>query len=806
MIVLMQDFRYALRQLGKSRGFAAISIFILALGIGVNAAMFTVVNSVLLQPLRYREADRIVQFNTIENSSESHSGKPFARVTGGDYLDVRTQASTFEKVAYYDGGGGEMGVQLGDHSVFTPVQQVSADFPQVFGVVPLAGRLFDDASVAHTALVSAPFARDNFGGAQQAIGRTFNVEGKSYEIVGVLPVAAAYPANTSVWIGMASTPESLERTAYNYRAVGKLKPGTSLTAAQAELAAVSRRMASAHPDSNHAKTLVAVPLQEQIVGRVRPVLLLLLASVTVVLLIVCVNVALLQLARATQQARQTAIRTALGATRARIVQQIVVQGVLLAALGGVAGIILAIPAVKLLVRMAPQDLPRIGDIHLNLLVVAFSFAASLLTILLASIAPAWHASRIDPAEALKQDTARGLAGRHSSTVRNLLVIAEIALTFTLVVGAALLVHTLVRLSTIDLGYVSSNVLVVSAHAPAGSESEAIVKTRTLQNVVAQIASIPGVERASQVMGLPTGQYGSNGGYMIVGKGDPNDHTHLPEADFGLSAPGYFKTLDIPLVHGRDFGPHDQYTSPFVAIISQALARQSFAGEDPVGKQILYGLDSPQPMTIVGVVGDVRQNSPAALPGPTLYMPLAQHPTHANEVAIVVRTHVPPASLIDQVRARVQSIDPTIAMKFTTLDQSVGESIATQRFRTALLFGFALLALTLAALGVYSVMAHAVAQRRVEMGIRIALGADRSLVVRIILRGAMTLAFVGIAAGLILSLLATRGMQSLLAGVAIFDLASYAVAVGVLLAVTAAAAYFPAHRASSVDPIEALRSE
>lgn len=795
----MQDFQYALRQLGRARGFAATVVVVLALGIGVNAAMFTVVNSVLLQPLGYRDAGRIVQLNT-----ELGRKQAFPRVTGGDYLDVRAQGSSFQKIAYY--AGGEMGVQMGDHAVFTTIQQVSVDFPQVFGVVPVAGRLFEEGSVARTALVTVPFARDNYGGTRQALGRTLNVEGKPYEVVGVLAAGAAFPAKTSIWLGMIPTPESLERTAYNYHAVGKLKPGVSLEAAQAELSAISGRMAAANPKSNQNKLMVVKPLREQLVGRVRPVLLLLLASVGVVLLIVCVNVALLQLARATQQARQTAVRTALGATRLRIVRQIAAQAVLLAVAGCALGVVLAVPAVKLLVRFAPEDLPRATDIHLNLLVVGVSFAASLLTILLASIVPAWQASRVDPAEALKQDTARGLASRHSTAVRNTLVIAEIALTFTLTVGAALLVHMLVRLSTAELGYATSNVLVVYAHAPAGDLPEAITKTHTLENAVAQIASIPGVEHASQVMGLPTGQYGSNGGYMVVGKGDPNDHTHLPEADFTVSGPGYFKTLDIPVVRGRDFDAHDQYDSPFVAIISQSLARQSFGGEDPIGKQILCGLDSPKAMTVVGVVGDVRQDSPAVLPRPGLYMPLTQHPWHANEVEIIARTHVPPASLIDQVHGKLQSLDPSIATKFTTLDQSVGDSIATQRFRSGLLLGFALLALTLAGLGVYGVMAYSVAQRRVDIGIRIALGAERQQVVQMILRGALRLALAGVVTGMIVSVLLVRVMQSMLAGVVTSDALSYAVAALVLLLVAGMAAYIPARRAAAIDPIQALRSE
>ena len=799
MNLLIQDFRYAVRQLGKAPGFAATVVVVLALGIGVNAAMFTVVNSVLLQPLRYRDADRIVQFNTIQDQRPA-----FPRVTGGDYLDVRAQSSNFEKIAYYDGG--EMGVQLGDHAVFTPVQQVSVDFPQVFGVVPVAGRLFEEGSVERTALVSVPFARDNYGGAKQAVGRTFYVEGKPYEIVGVLAAAAAFPAKTSVWLGMIPNPESLERTAYNYHAVGKLKPGVSLDSAEAELAAISGRMAAANPASNQNKTIVVRPLRDQIVGRVRPVLLLLLASVGVVLLIVCVNVALLQLARATQQARQTAVRTALGATRFRIVRQIAAQAILLAVAGCALGVVLAVPAVRLLVQFAPEDLPRTTDIHLDLLVVVVSFAASLLTILLASVVPAWQASRVDPAEALKQDTSRGLASRHSSAVRNTLVVAEIALTFTLTVGAALLVHMLMRFAAADLGYATDNVLVVYAHAPAGSEKEAIAKTHTLESAVAQIAAIPGVERASQVMGLPTGQYGSNGGYVVVGKGDWSQHTNLPQADFSLSGPDYFKTLDIPLVRGRDFDAHDQYSSPFVAIISQSLAEQSFRGENPLGKQIMCGLDSPEPMTIVGVVGDVRQDSPAVPPRPALYMPLTQHPFRANEVEIIARTHVPPASLIEPVRTKLQGLDPSIATKFTTLDQSVGESIATQRFRSGLLLGFALLALTLAALGVYGVMAYAVAQRRVDIGIRIALGAEKWQVVRMILQGALRLAITGVVTGLILSVVLARVMGSLLAGVVTADAVSYAVAIVVLLGVATVAAYIPARRAAAIDPIQALRSE
>lgn len=797
---ILQDFRYAIRNLRRSPGFSAVSILTLALGIGATAVVLALVQSVLLAPLPYRDADRIVAVNTRWLSE----GRNHNRVTGPDFVDLRSQASDFEEIAYY--GGGEMGVQLADHAAFTGVQIVTAAFPRVFGVTPIAGRLFAGEEAPHSAVVNANFARENFGSSENALGKPLRMEGQAYEIVGVLPPGFSYPQGAQVWVGAPEQPESMERTAFNYRAVAKLKAGVPAGRVQSQLETIGQRLQAAYPEANKDKGFVAVPLREQLVGKSRPMFLLLLGAVGLILLIACVNVAHLQLARATTRMKDVALRSVLGASRWRVVRQALLESLVLATAGGAMGMVLAGPLLRAFLRLAPADLPRLNEVHVNATSIALIALVCLCTTLLSGFAPAWQILRLNVNESLKQDTARGLTGRGVARLRSGLVVAEIALTFMLAAGAGLLVRTMMKLSAADPGYSSDRMLVMAAHAPAKSLEENLQRTREFETLFAQLRAVPGVQNVAGVMGLPSGEYGSNGHYQINGQTLPAASSDQPQANFSLSSPQYFAALQIPLLRGRDFSAGDQYQSSFVAIVSQALARQSFGHQDPIGRQIRCGLDSDKWMTIVGVVGDVRQDSPASTPGPTLYMPLTQHPWHANEIHVVLHTQLPPLTLMETARKAVQDVDPQIAIKFTTMDAMVAESVATPRFRTWLVGGFAAVGVLLAMLGIYGVMAYTVAQRTFEVGVRMTFGAKRGDILGMVLGRAMRLTLAGIAVGLALTFGAAKLMASMLFGVPAEDPVSFGIAIVLLAMVALAAAYIPARRAATIDPLAAIRYE
>ena len=798
----MQDWatqlRLSVKQLARHPRFAIVAIAILALGIGANTAIFTVVQSVLLAPLPYRDADRIVAVDT----SFTNTGHLSPRVTGADLVDLRAQADTLEHLSYYYGG--ELGVQLRDHAVFAGVQFVSTGFPRVFGLVPVAGRLFNSDDAKRSALISESFAEQNFGSARAALGASLHIEDVSYQIAGVLPARFSFPTNSQVWLAAPERPESLERTAFNYYAVGRLKTGVTQAQAEAQLDSIARQLEASYPASNSGKRFVPVPLQEQLTGKVRPMLLLLLASVGIVLLIACVNVTQLMLMRATERQREQAIRTALGASHWQVAKVVVLEALLLAICGGALGILLALPAVAVLVRLAPPDLPRVSEVHLNLGVLAFTSVLCFLATVLSALVPARRATRIDPNAALKQDTSRGMGGRESSRLRSALVVAEVAASLVLAIAAGLLMRTMMKLSASDLGYRSDGLLVVDADAPANGLQESLQAIRQYDTLYRDLRTLPGVQGVAGVMGLPMSDYGSNGHYGVRGR--PMSATS-DQADFSLSSPRYFATMNIPLLRGRDFSDTDVLSAPAVAIISQSLARQSFGNDDPIGQSIECGLDSSGAWaTIVGVVADVRQASPGATPGPTLYMPLAQHPFYANQIHMVVRTRAHPAALIPAVRARIQALAPTIATRYTTMDNMIGESVAAQRFRTVLLAAFAGLGLLLAMLGVYGVTAYTVAQRTFEIGIRITFGADRQRILAMVLGHACRLAVAGLLLGLVLSFATMRLLAGMLFGVQPADPVTLLAGCAVILSTAALAAWLPARRAAALEPMRALRTE
>ncbi|QNI32537.1 ABC transporter permease [Alloacidobacterium dinghuense] len=799
MGTFLQDLRFAARQLWKHPTFTITAILTLALGIGANTAIFTVVQSILLAPLPYVDPSRIVALDT----NWTDSGHVSRRVTGPDAADVRSQAHSLEALSMYEGG--DMGVTLKDHAVFSRVAGVDVNFERVFGLTPIAGRLFSDSEAHHAALVSDRFARDNFGSAEAALGQTLRIENETLQITGVIPGSFDFPEKTQVWFALPLQPESTERTAFNYKAIGKLRAGVSVDAARSELGAISQRLQAAYPDANKNKQMMVVPLQEELTGKARPMLLLLFAAVGMILLIACVNVTHLELARSIERQRELAVRTALGSSRWQLRRLVMAESLLISLAGAALGIALAVPAVRTLVAMAPVGLPRAMEIHLNGWVLAFTLGLSLLTTVAASLVPARKAAKVDPSEALKQDSSRGLAGRSASALRSGLVVAEVAATFVLAVGAGLLLRTLVTLTARDMGYQTGRMLVVDADAPAHTVDEAQRVLQQYDQLFGQLAALPGVKRAAGIMGLPTGSHGSNGYYTVTGKG-PMDVNHSPYADFSVASPGYFQTMGIPLKLGRDFNAQDNYSGQFVAVISESLARQSFGDANPIGKQIQCGLDSDKWMTIVGVVGDVRQDSPAANPGPTLYMPMKQHPFYATEIHIVLRTKVAPLTLMNAVQSEIMRTNSQIATKFTTMDTMVGESISAERFRSVLISSFAGLGLLLAMLGVYGMMAYSVAQRTFEIGVRMAFGAERNAILRMILSHTARLACWGIVLGMVASFAMTRLITSMLVGVSAADPLSLLLATVLLLITAAVAALAPAWRAAQVDPMVALRAE
>jgi predicted permease len=807
---LLRDVRYAVRSLRQSAGFTIVAVGTLALGSGAVTALFTVLDGVLLKPLRYPDPDRIV--SVVNRYSDRGTG--IQALTGGDEMDISREPNVFAAFAYYQGG--EMGVQLADRAEFVGARIVHPDFFRVFGVPPVAGRLFNRDDAQRSAVVSNGFAERNFGSAANALTKSIFIENRAYEIVGVMPTVMQFPANTDVWAAASLEPGNRNRTGHNYRAVATLAEGVSVETAQAHLSALAERLAASFPDSNRNKTFPVIPLRDNLVAQVRTTLWMLMSAVALVLLIACANVASLTLARGAARAREVAVRAALGASRSHIISQLLIESLLLAVVACGLGLLLAYGATNALLRVGASyvPLPRLNEIQIDWRVLAFGLTISVLTTIGFGLAPAIHASRISVTEALNQGGTRGALGGSSSAMRSGLVVAQIALSYVLAINAGLLFRSFVSLAETPLGFKSSGILVMYAHAPArGSIFEHsgldnyLRVGRLFDDVLTRLRQLPDAVSAGAAMGLPTGQYDSNGSYAIEGKHTfAGDFRRLPSAGFRLASPRYFETMGIPLLRGRDFDDSDVYDRPFVAIVSQSLARQQFGNDDPLGHRIMCGLDALQKwMTVVGVVGDVRQASPASEPGPELYMPLRQHPYVANEVQVVVRTKVAPESLIPIVQQTVRSANPEVAMKFTTLEASVNDSIAAPRFRATLVALFASLALLLALAGIYAVMSYMTAQRMAEFGLRVALGAKSADVVRLVLMRASRLIVVGGTIGLLVALATNRIVATLLFGIKSTDVPTY---VGVLLTgmpLVIAASAIPAARAARVDPMRVLKT-
>ena len=800
---MLADLRYAARLLLKQPAFTLIATFVLALGIGANTAIFSVVDAVLLRPLPYADQERLVTLSTFWRTTGVRG-----QVSAPDYQDWHDRATSFDGMAAYTRGSTSVSVE-GEGADYTVVARVTPEFFPLFGVRAAAGRLPSEAEQREggplTAVVSHAFWTTRLGGDQAALGRTLKYAQRLYTIVGVLPPEFRFPDNTDVWTPWWAVPPTSSRSGHNYRAVGRLKPGVTVDQAQSEMDAIGSQLERAFPQSNENKGVAVDRILDQMVRNVRTTLTLIAGVVVVVLLIACANVSNLLLARASSRTRELGIRAALGASRTRVVRQLVTESVLLASLAGVASVVIAAWGIRGLVALAPAGLPRINEVHVDLRVLLFASAVSLAASLIFGLAPALHASRSDLNEVMKQG-GRTMSGGGSHRMRAALIVFETAAAVVLVIGAGLLIRSFAALSQVDLGFRTDRLLVADTAVPTASRDVAAVGVQFYRNLLPQLAAIPGVESAAAVMGVPT-NVRSDGGYAI--EGGPTFEqmgVRSPQAILTVATPGYFATLGVPVIKGRDFTEADIDSAPLVAVVNEALARASFPAGDAIGHRIRCGFDRPEFMEIVGIVANVRSADPALPPRPQLFMPFEQHPLGSTALTLVLRTASDPLQFSRPVAEKVRALNGDVPVRISTMEATLEQAMATARFRTVLLGIFAAVAMLLAVAGVYGVVSYTVSQRTAELGLRMALGARPVEIVTLTLLSGLRLTAVGVALGWTLSLALARIVSSMLYSTSARDPLVFVAVPAALLAAAACASAAPAIRAARVDPVVALRAE
>jgi predicted permease len=803
---LVQDLRYTIRSLVRQPSFALTAILTLALGIGATTTMFGVVNAVLLQPLPFRDASKVVAVTTFWTKTGVRS----LTVSAPDFDDFKARSHSFAALGHYSGG--ETSITVGGMGDYANVHQVTPGYFEALGVTASQGRLLSaeelHAGSPLSVVITDAFWRRQFGAAPDAVGSTVKFGERIYTIVGVLAPGQRHPARADIYSAAAVTPPArVSRSGHNYRVIGRLKNDVTIAQANAEIQAIARQLEAEYPTSNAGKSAVVVSLQELLVGGTRQTLFILLAAVSLVMVIACANVANLLLARATVREREMVVRAAVGAARSRLVRQLLTESVVLAAASAICGIALAQLGVRTLAALAPADLPRVDDIRVDGLVLVFALIVALVASVIFGLAPALQVSRVQLVDGLRQGGKGTSIGARGAWARNAFVVAEIALAVVLVFGAGLLARSLLALAAIDMGFVTQQILVLNTAVPVRGIENAPRATDFYRDLLAEVRTLPGVTAAAAVTSLPTAVR-SDGGYAIEGRSDlMQTGVRSPQALLIVATPDYFRTLGMSVRSGRDFADGDRRDAPLVAIINESLARASFQGEDPIGRRIQCGLDNLDFMTIVGVVSDVRTAGPTRPAQPELYMPFEQHPGPATALNIVARTQAAdPRVLAETITRKIRARNADVPVKVTTMEQTIDSAAATPRFRTLLLVTFAVIALLLALAGVYAVMAYSVNQRLPELGVRVALGASPSNIMTLVLGHGARLAAAGLTIGVGLSLLAGRALQNLLFGVTPWDPLMLAVVPVAVAVATAAACYIPGRRAVRVDPMIALRTE
>ena len=793
------DLRYAWRSLLKDPFFTLLAVLVMALGIGANTAVFSVVDAVLLKPLAYPQADRIVNLGTLWKKS-GHTGQ----VSAPDYHDWHDLSSAFSSMAYYDSG--ETSVATAAGAEYATAAEVTPEFFDVFQVQPAAGRFLtaEDRKSGTNVVVGFDYAAGRFGSAPAALGNQVKMFAKSFTIVGVAPPRFDFPNPSQIWFSANSVfAETTSRSAHNYRVVARLKPGVSLGQAQAQMNGIGTRLERQYPAADTGKTVSVMRLRDRMVVNVRVTLYLILGAVALVLLIACANMANLLLAKGTSRSREIAVRASLGASRGRIVRQLVTESAVLAALSAAAAVALAWWGSSALVALAPSNVPRLAQAAIDTRVLGFTLAVSVLATLLFGLAPAWQASRVDLNSALKQGAGRAITGG-AHRLRAALVVAEIALSVILLAGAGLLIRSFTALQNVPLGFRPEHVLVVQTSIPASDRWSTPRVIPFYEGILNDAAVLPGVRAVSLAL-EPPGDSASDGSYYVDRVPAAKDFSvTAPQALFAVVSPGYFVTMGIPLKAGRDFSAADGPRAPFTAIVNESLARKAFPGQSPIGHSIYCGFDSDTGMRIVGVVADSHTLGPALAPEPELYMPYQQH--IRPDQNILVRTAGDPTALAATMRRLARARSSEASVKFTTMELRLAQNVAAPRFRMLLVGLFAVLALCLAMAGVYGVMAYSVGQRAGEMGLRMALGATAEDVLGLVLKQALRLIAAGLILGLGGALLASRLLSGMLFGVKPADPATYAAVALALSFAALTASYFPARKATRVDPLESLRQE
>lgn len=796
-----QDTRFGWRVLAKTPAFTATAVIVLALGVGMNTAMFSAVKAVLLSALPYPEPERIVELR--QTAKDGHT----MSVSGPDFRDWRAQSQTMEYMATH----GNNSVTLSGNFPARRVRMaaVGNGFFDVMGTNAAIGRTFSAGEQkpggTPTLVFGYELAAAVFGAPANAIQKTVRLNGLVFTVIGVMPPKFNFPDNAQLWLPNDLFPDETGRSAHNNRVVGRLKPGVTVTQAQADMDVVAARLAKEYVDDRD-EGIRVTSLFEFLIGGVRPALLTLFGAVTLVMLIACVNISNLQLARAAARRKEMGMRSALGAVRGRLIRQLLTESVLLAAAGGLLGLALAELAVRILRVATPANIPRIQNLGIDPGVLCFTAALSLLAGLLFGVLPSLDSSKTDVNDALKQGAGKG-EGVRQKRWGQMLVVGQIALAIVLLSGAALLIKSYWKLAHVETGLASGSVYVTDLTWPASADGNSVdgayVRKAGTQ-MLAQIGQLPGVRAVAFIHGLPF-RGGPDGGFEIEGRPLPADPHRYPDAEYRTITPDYFKAFGVPVLRGRAFTSEDQRTARQVAIVNQSFVKEFFPAGEPLGKRIRFlGFDrKPQFMTIVGIVPDVRTSGLKHAATAEVYADYFQHADAAMNVALVVRG---PASLQPKIERIVTSLNRSTAVNFESMDDLISGTIARERFQTALLTLFAGCALLLAVIGVYGLLSYAVAQRTSEMGVRMALGANSGSIARLVLGQGGVLVSAGVALGLVGSLIATRALKAMLYEVKTSDPSALVAVVAGFAAAAFIACYLPAHRASRIDPSEALRTE
>ncbi|HEY2013118.1 MAG TPA: ABC transporter permease [Bryobacteraceae bacterium] len=796
-----QDLRFAARMLTKNASFTAVALAALTLGIGATTAMFSVVYSVLLRPLEFPDAAHLVMVWEQQPSKRNNV------VQTQNFLEWRKRNRSFENIAAFLQSGTNLSGE--GEPVQVPGLRVTAGFFEILGVAPRLGRSIraeDDVKGAPAvAVLSEGLWQRRFGGRPEVLGRKMMVNGASTEIVGVMPTGFALPAQPAdIFIPMQIDPALAPRGGRNYRTVARLKPGVTLAAAQADMQSVAAQLAQERPDINFRWSASVVPLLEQTVGDSRTTLLVLLGAVGFVLLIACANVANLLLMRASTRRREMTVRVALGAGRWRLVHQLVIESLLLSLTGGLMGFVLASWGVPAIVKTLPPGfpLPRAGEIQVDFRILAFTLVLSAACGIFFGIFPAWQINRTRVSEGLRQGGRTGTAG--SRGLRNALVISEIGLAVLLVIGAGLMLRSFLLLNQTDSGLRIERVLTFRMLLVPSKYQDGARRAAVMQQMLERVRNLPLVSSASSIHILPFTGGNSGSDFYRLDRPVPPPGSSLFAA-VSIVSEGYFPTLGVPLIAGRDFDLRDRLGSPSVVIMNKAAAREFFANEDPLGKRLNIRWAGDPEAEVVGVVADFRQEGLSIDPYPTLFLPNAQRPNLSN--ALVVRTKADPASVVAAVKEQIRAVDPDQgASDIKTMEQMAAESIARPKVQATLMGVFGLVALVLACVGIYAVVSYSVEQRTREMGIRLALGAAPAFILRMVLGEGLALAGSGIVAGLLASVALTRYLETLLFTVRPTDTVVYGSVSAILAAAALAGCYFPARRATRVDPAVVLREE